>query len=63
MFSNRVQPSFFIMSKKVYRNLWTEFISKENFELAYKNAIKGKSKQRQIIEFKKHEKENLFKFK
>lgn len=44
---------------KTYKNLYKRFISKENFELAYKNAIKGKNKQRQVQEFKKNEKENL----
>lgn len=44
---------------KTYSNLWDKFISKENFELAYKNSIKGKSKQRQIKEFKKNKDENL----
>ena len=39
---------------KSYSNLWEEFVSKENFELAYKNAIKGKSKQKQVREFKKN---------
>lgn len=44
---------------KTYKNLYKRFVSKENFELAYKNAIKGKNKQRQVQEFKKNEKENL----
>jgi hypothetical protein len=44
---------------KTYKHLWEKFISKENFELAYKHAIKGKSKQKQIIEFKKNKEENL----
>ena len=48
-----------VMSMKTYKHLWEKFITEENFELAYKNAIKGKSKQQQVIEFKKNEKENL----
>lgn len=44
---------------KSYSNLWEEFVSKENFELAYKNAIKGKSKQKQVREFKKSKEVNL----
>lgn len=44
---------------KTYKHLWEQFISKENFELAYKNAIKGKSKQRQVRKFKKNAEENL----
>lgn len=47
------------MSMKTYKHLWEKFITEENFELAYKNAIKCKSKQQQIIKFKKNEKENL----
>lgn len=44
---------------KTYNNLWETFISKENFELAYKNAIKGKKKQRQVRIFSRNEAENL----
>ena len=44
---------------KTYKNLWNNFISKENFELAYKNAIKNKSKQKQIKKFNKNKEENL----
>lgn len=44
---------------KSYSNLWGKFVSKENFELAYKNAIKGKSKQKQVQEFKKNKEVNL----
>ena len=44
---------------KTYNNLWEKFISKENFELAYKNAIKHKSKQKQIIKFNQNAEENL----
>lgn len=36
---------------KTYKNLWDEFISKENFEKAYKNAKKGKNYQRSVREF------------
>lgn len=44
---------------KTYKNLWEQFVSKENFELAYKNSIKNKSGQHQIIEFKKNRENNL----
>jgi len=44
---------------KSYKQLWDTFISKDNFELAYQNAAKGKSKQRQVKQFKENEKENL----
>ena len=44
---------------KSYGNLWESFVSKENFELAYKNSIRGKSHQRQVIEFKKNKDKNL----
>ncbi len=44
---------------KSYSNLWTKFISKENFELAYKNSIKGKKNQRQVRLFNENTKENL----
>lgn len=44
---------------KTCKNLWEKFISEENFKLAYKNAIKNKSNQEQIIRFKKNEEENL----
>lgn len=40
-------------------NLWEYFVSEENFVLAYRRAIKGKSRQRQVKEFKKNEAENL----
>ena len=44
---------------KTFKNLYEQFITKENFELAYKNAIKGKSKQRQVRRFKENAAENL----
>lgn len=44
---------------KTYKHLWDKFISKENFELAYKNSIKRKSKQKQIQEFQKDLNNNL----
>ena len=44
---------------KTYKNLWDEFISKENFELAYRNSIKGKGKQKSVREFKKNWEANL----
>lgn len=44
---------------KTYKNLWDDFISEENFELAYKNSIKRKRKQRQIRKFNENKEENL----
>lgn len=35
------QPTEFKM--KIYRNLWNKIITFENFNIAYKNAIKGKN--------------------
>ena len=46
---------------KSYSHLWEKFITEESFELAYINAIKHKSKQRPVREFKKNKKENLAK--
>ena len=46
---------------KTYSDLWEKFITEESFELAYINAIKHKSKQRQVREFKKNKKKNLAK--
>lgn len=40
-------------------NLWEKFVSEENFALAYRRAIKGKSRQRQVREFMKDEAGNL----
>ena len=44
---------------KRYGNLWEQFISKENFALAYKNSIKGKTRQKQIRKFNENAEENL----
>lgn len=44
---------------KTYKHLFEKLITKENFELAYKNSIKGKSKQKQVIRFKKDKENNL----
>lgn len=44
---------------KTYKNLWTQFITKENFELAYRNSIKNKSNQCQIRRFNENKEENL----
>lgn len=44
---------------KTYKHLWEKLITEENFELAYKNAIRNKSGQRQIKEFKKDAENNL----
>lgn len=37
---------------KTYKNLWEKFISIDNFVIAYKNARKGKNKQKSVSEFK-----------
>ena len=47
------------INMKTYNNLWEKFITKENFELAYINSIKRKSKQQSVREFKKNKEENL----
>jgi hypothetical protein len=44
---------------KTYKNLWNEFISEENFEIAYKNSIKRKKGQRQIRKFNEDKDNNL----
>lgn len=44
---------------KTYRHLWEQFVSEENFQLAYERSIKNKKKQRQVRNFGKHPKENL----
>lgn len=44
---------------KSYSGLWEKLITKDNFETAYKNSIKGKSRQRSIIEFQKDKDDNL----
>ena len=44
---------------KTYKHLWEDFISEENFRLAYKNSIKRKRKQRQIASFQKDIEKNL----
>ena len=44
---------------KTYRNLWNGFISKENWELAQKNSVKRKRRQRQIRRFNENRDENL----
>ena len=44
---------------KTYKNLWEKFIEEDNFRLAYKNAIKKKSRQKQIRCFQKDEENNL----
>lgn len=36
---------------KTYKNLWDQFISKENFELATKKAVKSKKSKRETIRF------------
>ena len=42
-----------------YKNLWKEVISKENIEIAYQKAIKGKSKYSAVRKFNKNKEENL----
>lgn len=61
MVGNEISGHYFFFNSKMktYKHLWEALITKENFELAYKNSIKKKSKQRQIIEFNKHKEENL----
>ena len=49
------------LNMKTYNNLWEKFITKENFELAYINSIKRKSKQQSVREFKKNKEENIVK--
>lgn len=44
---------------KTYNNLWDEFISRENFELACKNSQKRKKRQYQVREFNENYEENL----
>lgn len=44
---------------KTYKNLWETFISKENFDLAYRNSIKNKAKQKQVRKFKEDAENNL----
>lgn len=44
---------------KRYGNLWEKFVSEENFALAYRRAIKGKSRQRQVRRFNENAAENL----
>lgn len=44
---------------KTYKNLWEQFISKENFELACTKSMKGKKGQRQVREFLKDRDNNL----
>mgnify|MGYP006916141554 CR=1 FL=1 len=44
---------------KTYKHLWEKLITKENFELAYENAIKGKRHYREIKQFNKNKEENL----
>jgi len=44
---------------KTYTNLWTQFISKENFEIAYFNARRGKNYQKSVREFADNWEEKL----
>lgn len=44
---------------KTYKNLWEKFIALDNFEAAAQRAIKGKSKQVQVIKFKENWDQNV----
>ena len=44
---------------KSYKRLWEQFISKENFDLAAKKAIKSKKSKRTVRFFLKHREKNL----
>lgn len=44
---------------KTHRRLWDQFISAENFDLAVKNAVRGKKSKSAINRFMKNRQENL----
>ena len=44
---------------KTYKNLWEKLISKENFEQAFKNAIRGKTKRYDVQKFLENKEVNL----
>lgn len=44
---------------KSYKGLWEQLITKENFELAYQKAIKGKQKRSDVRQFNRKKEENL----
>ena len=44
---------------KSYKNLWDKFISKENFDLAAKKAIKSKKSKKSVRFFLRHREEFL----
>lgn len=44
---------------KSYKNLYEKFISMENFELAFNNAIKSKKRRREVIKYLKNKEKNL----
>ena len=44
---------------KTYKRLWDKFISKENFDLAAKKAIKSKKSKKAVKDFLKNREENL----
>jgi len=48
----RSSPPTFGGIVRTYTNLWDEFISVQNFVRAYKDARKGKGKQRSVAEFR-----------
>lgn len=57
--SSRAKIPFFTVFMKTYKHLWEQFITKENFELAYYNSIKGKGRQKSVQDFKENWEENL----
>ena len=44
---------------KTYKNLWDEFISRENFDVAVKKAVKSKKNKKQTKFFLEHKDELL----
>ena len=55
----RKSEPFFYLKMKTYTHLYEKLITKDNFELAYINSIKGKASQRQIQYFNKNKDRNL----
>lgn len=51
--------SVHVFQMKSYKGLWEQLITKENFELAYQKAIKGKQRRPQVIKFNRNKEENL----
>lgn len=44
---------------KRHNHLFEKIISEDNFWLAYKNAVRGKSKKKDVINFQKNLEENM----